>query len=114
MPKLTESTAAELDRLTPAARQEVAALLSPLTPREREILPHVASGLTNREIGDLLYLSDQTVKNHVRNALRKTGASTRLELTIIAIHKGWIDCSRAAARIEERASRNRELAEYEW
>lgn len=49
-----------------------------LSRRERQLLPLVARGLTNKEIGETLHVSEQTVKNHIHNILRKTGARNRL------------------------------------
>lgn len=49
-----------------------------LSRRERQLLPLVARGLTNKEIAGSLYVSEQTVKNHMHNILRKTGAKNRL------------------------------------
>jgi two-component system, NarL family, response regulator DevR len=50
-----------------------------LTRREQQLVQLVSEGLTNKEIASRLYLSEQTVKNHVRRMLRKAGASDRLE-----------------------------------
>ncbi|HEX5858771.1 MAG TPA: LuxR C-terminal-related transcriptional regulator [Microbacterium sp.] len=58
----------------------------PLTSREKEILRLVASGARNRAIAEELTISSNTVKFHVSNLLRKTGAATRSELAVIATH----------------------------
>jgi two-component system, NarL family, response regulator DevR len=50
-----------------------------LTRREQQLVQLVSEGLTNKEIAARLYLSEQTVKNHVRRMLRKAGATDRLE-----------------------------------
>jgi DNA-binding NarL/FixJ family response regulator len=50
-----------------------------LTRREQQLVQLVSEGLTNKEIAAQLYLSEQTVKNHVQRMLRKAGASDRLE-----------------------------------
>ena len=50
-----------------------------LTRREQQLVQLVSEGLTNKEIASRLYLSEQTVKNHVQRMLRKAGASDRLE-----------------------------------
>jgi LuxR family transcriptional regulator, regulator of acetate metabolism len=50
---------------------------SPLTPREWEVLAHVADGATNRVVAHRLTLSEDTVKTHMRNVLRKLGVATR-------------------------------------
>ncbi len=56
-----------------------------LTRREREVLEHLAEGRTNREIAGLLFLSESTVKVHVRNVLKKIGVRTRTEAAIYAL-----------------------------
>lgn len=64
---------------------------SPLTAREREILGWVAQGMTNREIAGVLHISDQTVKNHLKNILQKLHLENRVQLTRYALEQGWID-----------------------
>ena len=56
-----------------------------LTRREREVLEHLAEGRTNREIAGLLFLSESTVKVHVRNLLKKISVRTRTEAAIYAL-----------------------------
>lgn len=56
-----------------------------LTRREREVLGYLAEGKTNREIASLLFLSESTVKVHVRHVLRKIGVRTRTEAAIYAL-----------------------------
>lgn len=63
----------------------------PLTNREREILNWVASGKTNREIADALGISDQTVKNHLKNILQKLQLENRVQLTRYAIEQGLVE-----------------------
>lgn len=50
-----------------------------LTRREQQLVQLISEGLTNKEIAARLFLSEQTVKNHVRRMLRKAGATDRLE-----------------------------------
>ena len=61
---------------------------SPLSQREREIVSLVAQGYKNREMAEKMYISEQTVKNHLHNIFDKLGVSDRLELALYAIHKG--------------------------
>jgi DNA-binding NarL/FixJ family response regulator len=60
----------------------------PLSAREREIVALVAQGYRNREMAEKLFISEQTVKNHLHNIFDKLGVSDRLELALYAIHKG--------------------------
>ncbi|MGF7050313.1 DNA-binding NarL/FixJ family response regulator [Paenibacillus sp. DS2015] len=62
----------------------------PLTVREREILKWVASGMTNKEIALELAISDQTVKNHLKNILQKLHLENRVQLTRYAMEKGLV------------------------
>ena len=60
---------------------------SPLSQREREIVVLVAQGFKNKEIAERMFISEQTVKNHLHNIFDKLGVSDRLELALYAIHK---------------------------
>ncbi len=61
---------------------------SPLSAREREIVSLVAQGYKNKEMAEKMFISEQTVKNHLHNIFDKLGVSDRLELALYAIHKG--------------------------
>src|SRR6476646_5399048 len=61
---------------------------SPLSQREREIVGLVAQGYKNKEMAEKMFISEQTVKNHLHNIFDKLGVSDRLELALYAIHKG--------------------------
>jgi DNA-binding NarL/FixJ family response regulator len=61
---------------------------SPLSTREREIVGLVAQGYKNKEMAEKMFISEQTVKNHLHNIFDKLGVSDRLELALYAIHKG--------------------------
>ena len=61
---------------------------SPLSHREREIVSLVAQGYKNKEMAEKMFISEQTVKNHLHNIFDKLGVSDRLELALYAIHKG--------------------------
>lgn len=58
-----------------------------LSNREREIVAFVAQGFKNREIAERMFISEQTVKNHLHNIFDKLGVSDRLELALYAIHR---------------------------
>jgi DNA-binding CsgD family transcriptional regulator len=62
----------------------------PLTEREREVMTLVASGLQGGDIAERLFLSPETVKSHVHNALGKLGAHTRAHAVAIALVTGQI------------------------
>ena len=59
-----------------------------LTPQEMRVLRLIPQGLTNREIARDLGISEQTVKTHVRHALRKLGAADRAKAAAIAQREG--------------------------
>ena len=62
----------------------------PLTPRERQVLEHAALGRSNREIGEALHIAEQTVKNHLNNAMRKLSLHDRTHAVVFAIGSGLI------------------------
>ena len=57
-----------------------------LSQREREIVVLVAQGFKNKEMAERMFISEQTVKNHLHNIFDKLGVSDRLELALYAIH----------------------------
>ena len=61
---------------------------SRISTREREIVALVAQGYKNKEMAEKMFISEQTVKNHLHNIFDKLGVSDRLELALYAIHKG--------------------------
>jgi len=61
-----------------------------LTGRELEVLGMVANGMTSREIAESLYISENTVRNHVRNILDKLGLNSRFEAVNWAFREGLI------------------------
>ncbi|MCC3766173.1 response regulator transcription factor [Streptomyces sp. UNOC14_S4] len=58
--------------------------LADLSPRERDILTLIGDGLTNRQIGERLFLSEKTVKNHISRLLAKLGVERRIQAAVIA------------------------------
>jgi DNA-binding NarL/FixJ family response regulator len=64
-----------------------------LTGRELEVLQLVAQGQTSRQIGLLLYISENTVKNHIRNILDKLGLHSRNEAVLYAVREDLISIS---------------------
>jgi DNA-binding NarL/FixJ family response regulator len=63
-------------------REQAAAL----SVREKEIVVLVAQGFKNKEMAERMFISEQTVKNHLHNIFDKVGVSDRLELALYAIH----------------------------
>jgi two-component system nitrate/nitrite response regulator NarL len=59
-----------------------------LTPREREILLLVAAGETNRQIAETLVISENTVKNHIKNILDKLSLDNRVQVAAYAVRHG--------------------------
>jgi two-component system nitrate/nitrite response regulator NarL len=62
-----------------------------LSERERQVVRLVAQGSRNKEIGANLFISEQTVKNHLHNIFDKLGVSDRLELALYAIHHHLVE-----------------------
>lgn len=62
--------------------------LAALTPREEEILKLLATGESNREIGKRLFISEQTVKNHVASIFRKLQVNDRTKAALLAVKLG--------------------------
>jgi DNA-binding NarL/FixJ family response regulator len=58
------------------------------TPREIQVLQLIAEGLVNREIGKVLFLSEETVKSHVRHLLAKLQARSRAHAVAIGFRRG--------------------------
>ena len=62
-----------------------------LTERELEVLRLVAKGMNNREISKELFISENTVKNHVRNILEKLQLHSRMEAVMYAVREKLLD-----------------------
>ena len=83
----------------PAISPEVAAKLATsltrpeLSERELQVLQQMAAGKSNKEIGQVIYVSENTVKAHVKSILAKLDAMGRTEATAIAIKRGLIQAS---------------------
>jgi DNA-binding NarL/FixJ family response regulator len=74
--------------LPDAGRPAASEGIGTLTPRERAVVQLLVQGLRNRDIADRLFLSEQTVKNHLNSIFGKLQVSDRLELALYAIHHG--------------------------
>src|ERR1700678_2901256 len=64
-----------------------------LTDREMEVLRLVAKGMNNRDIAKELFISENTVKNHVRNILEKLQIHSRMEAVMVAVRQKLIEFS---------------------
>jgi two-component system NarL family response regulator len=61
-----------------------------LTEREMEVLALLAKGHSNKEIGRCLFISETTVKGHLRNIFTKLDVLSRTEAIAVAIHRGLV------------------------
>jgi DNA-binding NarL/FixJ family response regulator len=61
-----------------------------LSKREREIMDLLAQGLTGEQVAEKLFLSPETIKTHIRNAMNKLEANTRVHAIAIALREGFI------------------------
>jgi DNA-binding NarL/FixJ family response regulator len=90
-PSMATRLLAEFTSLSRKAEQRQSAPLPRLTDRELEVLRLVARGLSNREIAGDLYISENTVKNHVRNILEKLHLHSRMEAVVYAVREKLLD-----------------------
>jgi DNA-binding NarL/FixJ family response regulator len=74
-----------------------------LTPRQEEVLQLLLDGYTNKEIGRMLYLSEETVKNHVSSILRNFGVTTRTQAVLAAKRHGYASKGRSMVTPNENA-----------
>ncbi len=88
-PALASTLLAEFAQLV--RRESPADAEPPLTSREREVLVLVARGWSNRRVAEELFISQNTVKNHVRNILDKLQLRSRMEAAMYAVRGGLID-----------------------
>jgi DNA-binding NarL/FixJ family response regulator len=61
-----------------------------LTPREAQVLQQLAEGNRNKDIGELLFISEETVKVHIKHIMEKLGASDRTQAVAIGVRRGII------------------------
>ena len=87
---LTEfASLAKRESEEPPQQQQVPA--PKLTDREMQVLKLVARGMNNRDIAKELFISDNTVKNHVRNILEKLQIHSRMEAVMVAVREKLIE-----------------------
>lgn len=78
-------------RISSEVAEQVADMVSDdnLSPREIDVLRLVAEGRNNREIAVCLFISEETVKTHLKHAMLKLGASDRTQAVTIAVRRGF-------------------------
>jgi DNA-binding NarL/FixJ family response regulator len=86
-PNIAARVVAEFARVT-SNKPKTPALTEPLSERETEILKLLADGASNKEIGQALFITEGTVKNHVSNVLGKLGARDRTQAALRARELG--------------------------
>lgn len=79
-------------RIPPTIAAQIAEHLGDeaLTEREIEVLKHIVDGNRNRDIAERLFISEETVKAHVKHIMAKLGASDRTEAVAIGVRRGFI------------------------
>lgn len=98
-PKVTHNLVNEFRRLALSGQEangistkpEIRKPLHILTRRECEVLQMLADGKSNRGIGEALFISEKTVKNHVSNILQKMNVNDRTQAVVVAIKNGWVE-----------------------
>lgn len=96
-PKVTKNLVAEFRRLSEHENNgnfhqtEIRRPFHLLTKRECEVLQLLTDGQSNRTIGETLYISEKTVKNHVSSILQKMNVNDRTQAVVTAIKSGWVE-----------------------
>jgi DNA-binding NarL/FixJ family response regulator len=90
-PSMASKLLNEFNSLARRAEERQQFPVPTLTSRELEVLRLVAKGLSNREIADDLFISENTVKNHVRNILEKLHLHSRMQAVMYAVRERLID-----------------------
>lgn len=96
-PKVTHNLVAEYRRLSEREykgsfhQHEIRRPLHLLTKRECEVLQLLTDGQSNRAIGETLFISEKTVKNHVSSILQKMNVNDRTQAVVTAIKNGWVE-----------------------
>lgn len=90
-PSMASKLLHEFNELSRRADERMKSASPRLTGRELEVLKLVAKGLSNREISSELFISENTVKNHVRNILEKLHLHSRMEAVVYAMREKLLD-----------------------
>ena len=86
-PSMASKLLTEFAAISKGAAERPAMPAPRLTDREMEVLRLVAQGLNNRDIAKQLYISENTVKNHIRNILEKLHLHSRMEAVVYAVRE---------------------------
>ncbi len=89
-PKVAEHVLRQFQSMHGNNGETMETIVAPLTSRETQILNYIAEGNSNKQIAYILEISEQTIKNHVSNILRKLNANDRAHAVVLAIRHGWI------------------------
>ncbi len=65
------------------------------THKEKEVLGEIAKGATNKDIAATLYISENTVRAHVRTLMQKLHMENRTQLAVYGVHEGYTVAGRA-------------------
>ena len=96
-PKVTHNLVAEFRRLSEREHKgafqqnDIRRPYHLLTKRECEVLQLLTDGQSNRTIGETLFISEKTVKNHVSSILQKMVVNDRTQAVVSAIKNGWVE-----------------------
>jgi DNA-binding NarL/FixJ family response regulator len=90
-PLMATKLLSEFKDLTASVEREpIEKTSSDLSPREEEVLQLVAQGATNKEIGDSLFISENTVKTHLRSIMEKLHLAKRSQAAAYAVKRGLV------------------------
>jgi DNA-binding NarL/FixJ family response regulator len=92
-PSMASKLLTEFAAMSKAADERPQMPTPKLTDREMEVLKLVAQGMNNRDIAKDLYISENTVKNHIRNILEKLHLHSRMEAVVYAVREKMIEIS---------------------
>ena len=90
-PSMASKLLTEFNSLARRAEEKQQVPAPRLTERELQVLKLVAQGGSNREIAEQLFISENTVKNHVRNILEKLHLHSRMEAVVYAVREKLLD-----------------------
>jgi DNA-binding NarL/FixJ family response regulator len=90
-PSMAAKLLSEFAAMTKRASEREQVPTPRLTDREMEVLRLVAKGLNNRDIAKELFISENTVKNHIRNILEKLQLHSRMEAVVYAVREKLLE-----------------------